>query len=187
MVSEYYSYGWTHLNSATGKHEGLDLGIRNMTVDQYALNRVPHLRGVFGVLLDTIENSCCNISDPGCTYRCIFASYEESMTSYATWSEKIAKAVSCDAEFIAVTKSILHQKNINIPQDILSKTTEANVGHVRSGVPGNYVQHLSRSTIDELHEKFADILHILKSHTAQVDVAGLYALPSTTSWSRRYL
>jgi hypothetical protein len=181
LVSQFFSFGWTHLNPTTGINEGVDPNIHNQSADEFVISAAPELRNAFDTLLITI-NSCCDPKSHGCFYRCVFASYEESMTSYATWVDKLAGAVFTDPIARQRAASIMRQKHEDVPKTILQGVQENNSSHVRSGVPGNYALHLSPDVAESLRVQFSDILELMNAWAENIEVAGLYHLPERTTW-----
>lgn len=182
LVSAYYSFGWTHVPSP-GFDGVPEPGNRDMEIDTYVIRALPELRKRFDEIYKTLQNSCCTItSDPKCSYFCVIITYEESMTSYATWLEKITKTLSCNREAQDLSASMVFQKKSMAVQRIMTQPIEANKGHVRSGIPGNYAQHLSVNTIELVRNELVDTFELLRLSLGGLEVEGFYALPEMTTW-----
>lgn len=184
LVSAYYSFGWTHATRNNSRF-GLNPEIREMGIDEYVVQELPDLRERITKLYQTLQTSCCTLgSDPKCKYFCVAVTYEESMLSYATWLEKISKTLSCNKDAQVGITSMIFQKESSVVQGIMTRDVEANKGHVRSGVPGNYAQHLSSSTIDLVRNELKDYFELLKLQLGGIEAEGFYALPKKTTWEK---
>jgi len=182
LVSSYFSYGWTH--EVFSPNDILQPEIQDMEIDNYVIEALPDLRERFDEIYKTLQTSCCTLrSDPNCSYFCVAVTYEESMLSYATWLDKISKTLSCSTNRQELFASMVFQKAALTVQRIMTQATEANKGHVRSGVPGNYAQHLSASTIELVRREFADVFELLKLSVGGFEVEGFYPLPQKTTWA----
>ena len=152
LVSQYYSFGWRHSDKRfTPRQKSERERIRNMTVDQYALNEGEDVTGLKHRIAPFLE-STPRAQD-------IVVHYEEMVTKFPKWLNKVVQP-------FAFPKFGLRSKSILVAKMALQYRGEFRPGtsktsHKRSVAPGDYLRKLQPGTIEKLDELLAPELAAL--------------------------
>ena len=135
LVSEYYSFGWMHVENDTITIERSN--IQEKTVDEYCiwmsdrllmkLKKLPHLK----------EN-------------CLYLTYEEMVLDFNQWCKKFCEPFGVKNISNTVGKSEFKIKEITPEQIFAGEKNQ----HKRKITPNDHMCKLEQNTIDLLNEKF---------------------------------
>jgi hypothetical protein len=141
LVSEFYSFGYTHpLNPVKEKRIWqleLRKKIQNQSIDDYAIENCDHLKKSFEILIK-IQKNARNTTN---------LRYEDMINNFLKFSDKLNAVLEFDndiySEFYELTRPL---ENIN------------KNSHKRSGNPGDYQKEFKEETIQYLNKNLRKVL-----------------------------
>ena len=143
LVSEYFSFGWTH--ATDDDLDGRRLEIQQMSIDEYVIGQSEQstwpLEQKFQPLLDYDF-------DP---QRETVVKYEQMVTNFPFWCAKVLKAYGCRfPKSLTVRMAWRYRKEF--------KPSAESLQHKRRMTPGDYKEKLKPETIKILNRRFEAIL-----------------------------
>jgi hypothetical protein len=153
LVSEYFSFGWSHPIENAEKRDGdfehanpADMpfyrdSIKKMSIEEYALKRAGNLKERYNKLLSLAKRK---------DIECIFVRYEEMVTSFETWLVKILLPFD-DTNTLLRKMHKKYEKEFSIEKEDI-------MNHKRKIIPQDYKEKLNTSTVYELNKIFQEIL-----------------------------
>jgi len=140
LTSFYYSKKFSHIVISKAFYEDRKK-YENHDIDQFVLEYLPEIKGVYQVYVDQLLN----------TENCINLPYELMVSDFNEWLDKLT--------------AFLNLKDI--PSDLISKLkaneksvapTGEQTSHIRSKEPGDYLKKLKPETIKVLNGELKEIL-----------------------------
>lgn len=144
LVSEYFSFGWTHSQSDGKLTDARKTEIQNMTIDEYVLNQPEFSSWHLGQKLEPLMEA--PPSDSTTVVR-----YETMVTQFPRWVSQVIKPFKFRIPTIAASRLSRKYRNEFRPSD-----TE--LSHKRNVTPGDHVDKLKPGTIAILNDRFQDFL-----------------------------
>jgi len=160
LVSEYFSFGWTHPIKGTDEEKEnltkLREDIQKMSLDDYCLKYADKLYNKFKSLLRL------NLSKEGDNYHVI--TYEELVTNFKAWAYKIFEIVEVPEDrrefiYLKYKPEFEYIKEIT-PDQIFSGESKK---HKRRILPGDHKDKLKNLTIIKLNHQFKKVLEFHES------------------------
>jgi len=144
LVSEFFSLAWIHPTEGSRLNDRRQ-SLQNMTIDQYILeqsekSRWP-LEKKFKPLIERKLNPELET----------IVTYEEMVTDFPKWVEKVQPPFGIRFPKIAALKLAWHYRNE-------FNTASESMTHKRRITPGDHREKLKPSTIDHLNQRFEKVL-----------------------------
>lgn len=145
IVSEYYSFKYTHGYSKIKEHKEYQDKRRNkmleQSIDDYVLHMAPLVKDKFLKMQDLINNS----SDY------LLLKYEDMIVNFESFYHALSKFIPLNADFYEA-----------FYQDTRPREQEKIDSHKRSGAFGEYASKLQPQTINILNEELSVVLDFFK-------------------------
>ena len=144
LVSQYFSMGWIHPTEGTKLAQNREK-IQQMPIDEYVLSQIETSRWPlvekFQPLLDREPNPKFET----------FVTYETMVTNFQKWIEQVIPPFGVRFPKLAAIKLAWRYRNeFQVDSETMS--------HKRRIVPGDHREKLQPSTIDQLNQRFENIL-----------------------------
>ncbi len=143
LVSEYFSLAWIHPTNGTKLKQRREL-LQDVTVDEYVLNQSTNSNWPLEAKYVPLLN---RELDPGLDR---VVTYEEMVTDFPSWVEKVIPAFGFRFPKIAAYKLAWHYRNEFAVQESMK--------HKRKITPGDHREKLAPATIDVLNQRFEPVL-----------------------------
>ena len=165
LVSMFYSYCYIHAGEVEG-NTGYRKEVADKGIDAFVLSKAseecPSYRGDYGTGAHS-EDLIGNIPKRYRDYidrllgrpNVIFVKYEEMVTDYRSWLEKVIQP------FPLENKETIIEKLVALSPTFFPKRTTDIMNHRRHITPGDYKEKLKPSTIRQLDDIFGNTLDVL--------------------------
>lgn len=160
LVSMYYSFGWTHTAPEGKEKEFAEFqqGVRNMTVDQFALESVDDQVQWLTYLISLLEHP------PTRQPFVLISTYQRMVENFSAWNRNVCQFLHIGYNQTMALEQLFIEDMQRTRQRMikpLDVTTEYNssYSHVRDGSSGQYNRKLKPETIDRLNSVLESLLH----------------------------
>jgi hypothetical protein len=149
LISEYYSYGFTHMVEKTWQQERKEY-IQSITIDQYCINE-------YNILLKRYENMINFINLYYSNGNIIISKYDHMFYNFKQWNKDICKSLNINDEVKLYNQFKSEFENVEIVDNNKIITGEIKT-HRRNGTSNQYLNELNTETVNILESVFSNIL-----------------------------